>query len=590
MAPAAHLPDNHTARIGIIFEHACQFIGLLSPEGIVLEANPSALRRANISAERVIGKPFWQTHWWTHSAAEQKRLQSAIVQAGNGEYVRFETTHPAADGTLDPIDFSLTPICDHSGRVIYLLPEGRPSHRLKAAPGRAAENERRFRELAALLPETVYEMDTTGRFTFVNHKGFEQFGYTQADFDAGANAFDMIIPEDRSRAAENLTRALAGQRVYHNEYTCLRRDGSTFPALFYSTVKYRDGQPMGVLGIIIDNSQQKALENSLRERESRYQIATEAGLTGVWDHDLQTGEMVIDTNLKNLLGFDADEITRWDAWKGLFHADDVTRFMEQSRAYIKGLTPRYEVQGRVLDKHGHVRWILVRGIAERDASGWVHRMIGSATDITRLRQVEMALEKSKDDLEARVKARTRQLSDANTTLRAVVREKIQTARTLKRREAELELKTAKLEDLNTALRFLLRKLEREKTGVQEKMMADLRDLVYPYLKKLINRSQEQEIRALATILDNHLKAIVSPFCLKLTSPAINLTPAELNVAHMVKTGIRTRQIANTLNISHKTVETHRVNIRKKLGLTHKRAHLRTCLMALEKPLKPIREL
>ena len=216
-------------------------------------------------------------------------------------------------------------------------------------------------------------------------------------------------------------------------------------------------------------------------------------------------------------------------------------------------------------------------------------MIGSATDITRLRQVEIELEKARDDLEARVKSRTRELSEANKTLRTVVREKIKTARALKQREAELESKTAKLEDLNTALRFLLKKLDREKTEVEAKMMADLRDLVYPYLKKLIAKSREREILALATILDNHLKSIVSPFCRHLTSPTINLTPAELNVAHMVKAGNSTRQIANTLNVTYKTIETHRVNIRKKLGLTRKGSNLRTCLMAMEKPLTGIRE-
>jgi len=112
------------------------------------------------------------------------------------------------------------------------------------------------------------------------------------------------------------------------------------------------------------------------------------------------------------------------------------------------------------------------------------------------------------------------------------------------------------------------------------ILADLRDLVYPYLKKLVNKSQEREIRALATILDNHLNAIVSPFCRHLTSPAIKLTPAELNVAHMVKSGNSTRQIAKALNVAYKTVETHRVNIRKKLGLTNQRIQLRDYLMTL----------
>ena len=109
-------------------------------------------------------------------------------------------------------------------------------------------------------------------------------------------------------------------------------------------MKYRDGQPAAILGIIVDNSHQEAFEKTLREGEARYRIATEADQTGVWDHDLQTGEMVIDTNLINLLGFNEGEITRWDALKALFLTDDVTRIMEHSRAYINGQIPRFEVQ------------------------------------------------------------------------------------------------------------------------------------------------------------------------------------------------------------------------------------------------------
>lgn len=468
------------------------------------------------------------------------------------------------------------------------LPESTSISLLAAELERMKASERRFRELAELLPETVFEMDSQGRFTYVNKKGLEQFGYSREDFEAGASAFDMIVPEDIGRAGENLTRALIGKAVYHSEYTCLRKDGSTFPGLFYTTVRHRDNAPAGILGIIIDNSHHKAMVSQLREWECRYRIATEAGLTGVWDHDLQSGKMVIDESLKKLLGFKNDEITHWDAWKPLIHPHDVTVLLQHSRVYIKGLIPRFEAQVRVVDKQKRVRWLLVRGVAERDPSGWARRMVGSATDITRLREVERDLEQARGRLEERVRLRTRELREANETLRAAIREKVASTKSLKRREAELKLKTAKLQDLNTALRFLLRKLDREKAATEEKLAADLRDLVHPYLKKLGRKSESRDTCALVAILENHLKAIVSPFCRQLTSPAIDLTPAELNVASMVQSGQSTRQIADVLNLAYKTVETHRLNIRRKLGLTGSGINLRTCLMSMEKPLDNLR--
>ena len=299
--------------------------------------------------------------------------------------------------------------------------------------------------------------------------------------------------------------------------------------------------------------------------------------------------MVIDANLKQLLGFQTDEVTHWDDWKPLIHPEDLAVLMRHSRDYIKGRTPRFEARVRVVDKQRRVRWLLVRGRAEHDASGWVRRMIGSATDITRLREVELALEQARQRLEERVRVRTRELQEANETLRAAIRAKVASTKALKQNEAELKLKTAKLEDLNTALRVLLRKLDREKAAMEEKMAADLRDLVHPYLKKLGEKSANRETRALVTILENHLRAIVSPFCRQLTSPAINLTPAELNVANMVKSGQSTRQIAAALDLAYKTVETHRLNIRRKLGLTGRGINLRTCLMSMDKPLDVLRE-
>ncbi len=112
-------------RARAIFDQTFEFIGLLDPAGTVLDANPAALSFAGVAVEQVIGRPFWDTPWWTHSTVEQERLRHAIRQAAAGEVVRFETTHRAPDGALHVIDFSLKPVRDADGTVIWLVPEGR---------------------------------------------------------------------------------------------------------------------------------------------------------------------------------------------------------------------------------------------------------------------------------------------------------------------------------------------------------------------------------------------------------------------------------------------------------------------------------
>lgn len=112
-------------RFRAIFDQTFQFIGLISASGTVLEANRTALAFAGLTEADVVGKPFWETVWWSHSAKLQAQLRDAIARASQGEFVRFEATHPDRDGNLHVVDFSLKPVYDEQGRIAMLIPEGR---------------------------------------------------------------------------------------------------------------------------------------------------------------------------------------------------------------------------------------------------------------------------------------------------------------------------------------------------------------------------------------------------------------------------------------------------------------------------------
>jgi len=107
-----------------VFDQAYQFIGLLDTEGTILEANRAALEFAGITAESVIGKPIWETPWWTHSSRLQLKLKQAIRDVAQGEVVQFDATHVSKDNELRTIAFSLKPVKNDQGQVIWLLPEG----------------------------------------------------------------------------------------------------------------------------------------------------------------------------------------------------------------------------------------------------------------------------------------------------------------------------------------------------------------------------------------------------------------------------------------------------------------------------------
>jgi two-component system, cell cycle sensor histidine kinase and response regulator CckA len=108
-----------------IFDSTFQLMGLLTTEGMIVEANRTALDVIDAELEDVIGQPFWQTRWWSHSPQLQQQLRQAIVKAAQGELVRFESQHIWADGSTAFVDFSLKPVFDAAGKVVMLLPEGR---------------------------------------------------------------------------------------------------------------------------------------------------------------------------------------------------------------------------------------------------------------------------------------------------------------------------------------------------------------------------------------------------------------------------------------------------------------------------------
>lgn len=104
------------------------FVGLLDPDGTLLEANATALRAGGIARDDVVGRPFWEARWWSHSSDARHRLREAIETARDGTAVRYDAEVLAGDQgrSLITIDFQLTPVRDDAGIVRFLVPEGAP--------------------------------------------------------------------------------------------------------------------------------------------------------------------------------------------------------------------------------------------------------------------------------------------------------------------------------------------------------------------------------------------------------------------------------------------------------------------------------
>ena len=108
-----------------IFDRAFQFVGLLQPDGTVIEINQTALDFAALTLPEVVGRLFWETQWWQGAPSIQTQLQKAIVRGGAGEFVREEVDAMGTGGVTVTLDFSLKPVTDEAGKVVLLIAEGR---------------------------------------------------------------------------------------------------------------------------------------------------------------------------------------------------------------------------------------------------------------------------------------------------------------------------------------------------------------------------------------------------------------------------------------------------------------------------------
>lgn len=136
---------NSEARFRAIFNSTQQFIGVLDPDGVLLQVNQTALDFAGLMLNDVVGRPFWDTYWWCYSSDVQHRLRTAIQQAAQGALVRYEEDVRGKDYTLKTIDFTLKPVTNQRGEIVLIIPEGRDITDIKQA---AAERQQHQNEMA----------------------------------------------------------------------------------------------------------------------------------------------------------------------------------------------------------------------------------------------------------------------------------------------------------------------------------------------------------------------------------------------------------------------------------------------------------
>lgn len=126
----------------------------------------------------------------------------------------------------------------------------------------AEDNQQRYRDLADLLPQSIYETDRMGNLTYVNEAWFNTFGYSKVDVDEGVNLIEIL-----NSAGKN--KLLSNAKIENNDFIAIKKDGSKFPATVYSDVIKKGVRVIGRRGIIIDSTLRHKYIESLKKETKR---------------------------------------------------------------------------------------------------------------------------------------------------------------------------------------------------------------------------------------------------------------------------------------------------------------------------------
>jgi PAS domain S-box-containing protein len=251
------------------------------------------------------------------------------------------------------------------------------------------ESEERYRAIVEEQTDLVcrYRPDTV--LTFVNEAYCHYYGKTREELVG--TSFLLLIPEEaRQAAAEHVQSLCDHPRIERYEHPVIGpQEGLRWQQWVDRVILDNHGRILELQAVGRDITERKHAEEALCLSDERYALAVNAGKVGVWDWDIRSGVIYLDPNLKALLGYEDDEIpNQLEAWMGQVHPEDRNQVMQVAQACLEGGPPHYEIEHRMLHKHGGIRWFLARGVVFFDANGQPYRMVGTDTDITERRQAE----------------------------------------------------------------------------------------------------------------------------------------------------------------------------------------------------------
>ena len=402
-----------------------------------------------------------------------------------------------------------------------------------------------FRILANNANDGMMIAHEDGYYVYANKKALEITKYTYKEF-LELTIFDLAHPEEREIMRNRLKKRMAGNKVETNyESRIIRKDGKIVPVAITVSKTIWKNKP-ALFAIMRDISKNKDTMSAIKASESRYKsfICDFKGI--VYESDLNKNFLFIQGAVQNVTGYtEADFMNDAVSFNQLVLPSYIDVVKKHTKDVVEKRLTSHSAEYRIRKKNGDILWVKERATIVLDESGMPVMIRGTVTDIQKYKQKEQII---RDEEKA-------------------LRETLLSYR---------ENKTAFETDMD---------LLPSGAGTHEKNARSSHDIkaiidaAIPIIEKLKQTTLSHEQEYLLCSLEEKV-LISAPKPRNIPAVFRHFTPAEIEITNLIKEGKTTKEIAELLNKSSKTIESHRKSIRKKIGIQNRKNNLRTMLLTI----------
>ncbi|WP_276256213.1 PAS domain-containing protein [Halomontanus rarus] len=374
-------------RYEAIFEDPTILVGLLGPDGTVLDINGTAMEYVDATLDDVTGVPFWETPWWGEDDGIRDDVREWVERAANGEYVDFKADLSRPDGEPYTLNGYFRPVTDDDGEVVSILVSDRDVTEHKVRKRTLEKSEQRYRTLVEHFPNgAVTLVDENIRYRTVGGSPYDVAGVTVEEVE-GQPVGEIVPPKLADELVPRYEAAFDGEssafelelndRIYQFQVVPVR-DG--------------DGDVFAALGMSQNITEREEAKRKLEESERRHRTLVENfpnGAVALFDEDLRysaAGGQLLEAE-----GIDpADRIGV--SIRELYPDEIVEKIEPYFQAALEGEASSFETE--YLDRH-----LFSQALPIRNADDEVYAGMLVVQDISEQRTYERKLEESNERLE-----------------------------------------------------------------------------------------------------------------------------------------------------------------------------------------------